>query len=529
MQRNLEEIIKKFDTIPILFAGAGITRRYYDLPSWRGLLEIFARKVKDDDFTFSSYENAAKNISNIDKEIYPIIAELIERDYNELWFKNEIIRNNDAEILNKIKDKGLSPFKAEMAIYIRENSKMSDNYKVEIEKLKEISKNSIAGVITTNYDNFFENLFEDYKCFVGQEELIFSTIHGIGEIYKIHGSIDKPSTIIINNKDYDRFNKNSGYLAAKLMTIFMEYPIIFIGYSISDTNIQKILESIMNCLDSERVKELKNRFMFIEYAPTIKNIEISDHTIKVEEKYLTMMKIRLNNFEILYDALLKKKNKIPVKFLRRLKNDLYDFVMNNKNNGTIKVSNLDDVRIKDEELVMSIGKMSDFITSKGLVGITANELYRDIIMADLECDIDDILTYAMPSILKSNSNKFPLNKYLSIAKNNYPDLKQNCDLNTFDNLISNTLRNNKNCLGTYKDVLEIWNGEKSNLERATRLIACLEENEINVIDLEMILKEIFSKDKNILNNNKNNAIKTNIRRLIKIYDYLKYKKPKLLD
>lgn len=50
------------------------------------------------------------------------------------------------------------------------------------------------------------------------------------------------------------------------MTIFMEYPIIFMGYSISDTNIQKIIKSIIDCLDVQQLKMLEDRFVFVEYS-----------------------------------------------------------------------------------------------------------------------------------------------------------------------------------------------------------------------------------------------------------------------
>ena len=61
----------------------------------------------------------------------------------------------------------------------------TDEYAEEVRKLQEIAKNNISGVITTNYDSFFEDLFEGYKAFVGQDELVFSQLQGVAEIYKI--------------------------------------------------------------------------------------------------------------------------------------------------------------------------------------------------------------------------------------------------------------------------------------------------------------------------------------------------------
>ena len=150
------------------------------------------------------------------------------------------------------------------------------------------------------------------------------------------------------------FKKKSNYLAAKLMTIFIEHPIIFIGYSISDINIQNILNAIIKCLDSEKVAKLKNRFIFIEYSDDVKEYEISEYTMKIENKFLEMTKIKMKDFSILYDELSKKKNKIPAKILRYYKDELYNFVLTNEPNNTIKVGSIEDERIKDEELVMAI-------------------------------------------------------------------------------------------------------------------------------------------------------------------------------
>lgn len=61
------------------------------------------------------------------------------------------------------------------------------------------------------------------------------------------------------------------------------------------------------------------------------------------------------------------------------------------------------------------------------------------------------------------------------------------------------------------------------MQKATDLIVYLPEDEIDIDELEMVLKEIFNNDVNILQNS-NPPIRTNIRRLIMIYDYMKWGK-----
>lgn len=338
---KIEDIVQKFDATPILFVGSGLSRRYLDLPDWKGLLEHFATIINQDDFAYSAYENKAKSLGG-KAGIMPKVAELIQTDFDEKWFADSSIRTVEENVLEQIKQNGLSPFKAEIAELIKNKTVINPQYAVEINKLAQISEKSIAGVITTNYDSFLEDTFNGFTKYVGQSQLIFSAIHGIAEIYKIHGSIEKPESIIINEDDYALFEQKSAYLAAKLMTIFMEYPIVFLGYSISDTNIQNIMKAIVDILDEEQISMLENRFVFIEYVPDAVGAEVSPFTIMIERKPLVMKKIVLSDFMLLYSALGKKKTKLPVKILRRFKEELYNYTITNMPTTNLRVAALDD-------------------------------------------------------------------------------------------------------------------------------------------------------------------------------------------
>ena len=87
------------------------------------------------------------------------------------------------------------------------------------------------------------------------------------------------------------------------MTIFMEYPIIFMGYSISDSNIQKIIKSIIDCLDEEQVKVLEDRFIFVEYKEKMIGAAVTPYTIMIEGRALSMKRIQLSDYRLLYKAL----------------------------------------------------------------------------------------------------------------------------------------------------------------------------------------------------------------------------------
>lgn len=522
---NIVDVVENFNTTPFLFLGSGITRRYYSLPDWKGLLEHFAKEIVNDDFAYSQYENRASK-EECRAGLLPKVAELIQVDYDDAWFKNPCMRKVSGDVLEKIKN-GVSPFKAEIAEYIAKNSNEVDTYADEILLLSELANSNLAGVITTNYDTFVETHFEGYTKYVGQKQLIFSAIQGIAEIYKIHGSIEEPDSLIINERDYMDFDKNSEYLAAKLMTIFMEYPIIFMGYSINDSNIQKIIKSIANCLDEEQLNALKNRFVFVEYQKGKVGAEVTPYTIMIDDKPLSMTKIVVDDFKLIYKALEGKRAKLPVRILRRFKQELYNFTVTNKTTSNLKVAAIEDERVADEELVMAIGKYSD-LGLKGLNGLEADEWYRSIVLSDLDVSADDLLEYVAPRLLKQNSGRLPLHKYLAEAKGTFEGFRSEAKKQTFDALISNTIKKNRHCVENYASVKQVWDNEKQSTEKATRLIAHLPEDKFDVIELEGVLNEIFAEDANILQSPAS-SIRTNIRRLITIYDYLKWGKKELPD
>ena len=72
-------------------------------------------------------------------------------------------------------------------------------------------------------------------------------------------------------------------------------------------------------------------------------------------------------------------------------------------------------------------------------------------------------------------------------------------------------------------VRQIWENESNNLEKATRLIAYLSEEQIDIVELENFLVGLFEEDVNVLQN-VSQSERTNIKRLIRIYDYLKWGK-----
>ena len=519
---TLQEVVARFNTTPFFFAGSGITRRYYDLPDWEGLLKEFASRINPDRFAYNAYESAAQ-AAGYTQGLLPKIASMIQKDFDAKWYASPEIRTLTESDLALV-ESGVSPFKVEVASYLSKKSSVLPKYIAEIGKLKNISRKNLAGIITTNYDAFFEKTFEDYKPFVGQDELVFSSIQGIAEIYKIHGSVSRPASLVITENDYDTFSKKSKYLAAKLMTIFMEYPIIFIGYSLTDTNIQNILEDIVACLPDNKFATLQERFVFVEYNEKSSGVTVSTHSINLNGKLLSMTKLTLEDFGLLYNALAAKKAALPVKVLRRFKEDIYTYVVTTEPGPLLQVAAIDNEAIDEDRLAISIG-----LSSTGEYGLSRlideNLWYRNIVtdeFKDLGYSYDQMLDLTYPEIKKQINGYFPVCKYLAHAKKNFPDIEATVP-RSFDSLASKTNIKERPTTEKYDSIEHLWSLESANLSRLYRILCRFPEGKMDVDQLGCILEMLFEDDEDALAHAVS-YVRADIKRLIRMYDYLKWGK-----
>lgn len=513
MERTWEDVVKSFNTCPYLFIGSGLTRRYLGLPDWSGLLEHFCSRLSGDEFAYAALKQQGEND-------FGKMGDILESRFNERWFVDKKFRT-DSELVSDFVKNGVSPFKAEIAEYINSFVDPVGSFLEEIKVLREICNKNISGIITTNYDSFLENnVAPDYKIYVGQEELIFSSIQSIGEIFKIHGSVTKPDSIILTRKDYLRFDRKCAYLAAKLMTVFVEYPIIFMGYSISDDNIRKILAAIVEGLSSSQIAQLTDRFVFIRWVPELGNeIRISEHSKDIDGTIVPMTLVETASFLRIFQALRGKRNGYPVRFLRYMKEALCDYAMTTEPTSHLLVRPYDP-NVPDEELVFSIGTRNEF-TRQGLVGISLEQWYKEIIFdGTIKSSADDILQWCYPRMIRSQ-NKLPVFKFLSKATKEFSDVKT---VKNYDELLNATLveaRENGYGENTLDEILmnpDLDDNKKS------YYIALLPKNAVDIVVLEKFIRDIFDRYPDVLSTKfKNKWFSSNMRRLIRIYDFLKYK------
>jgi len=234
-----------------------------------------------------------------------------------------------------------------------------------------------------------------------------------------------------------------------------------------------------------------------------------------------MTKISLQNYDVLFEAMLQNKAKYNAPMLRKLKKDIDELVLTNEPTEKVKVVGLeDDDKLEDIEVVVGVGVISEF-GNKGYMGLTAEEIFLDVMFDDRQFDSNMVVAQSLPTLLSHNSNSIPIYKYISNCNCNIPQKVEKEIKNNFDQLLSRTIISKREKMTEFKDkeiddIINLY-GEEKSLE----YIAMLSEERINVDRLNKFLISFYGKNNDIFKNGTTN-MKTNFRRLIKIFDWLKY-------
>lgn len=319
VEDDIEACLDSMGCQPILFVGSGFSRRYIHAPNWEELLIAMAELCPNITKNYAYYKQSFKNEIDIGSNFIEPFKEwawgnteefppdLFTTDYNsDIYLKYKI-----SEYINKITPS--DPI-----------SELND-LKNELMALKSINPHAI---ITTNYDSLLQKLFNEYIPIVGQQILKYNTF-SIGEIFKIHGCVSDPKSLILTRNDYDEFLKKKKYLSAKLLTFFAEHPLLFIGYSASDPNIRSILSDIDEIISEE--SELIPNIYILQWQESLSESDYPrrDTSISLDDHRNIRVKcIIAKDFEWVFKAFAQNKplESIHPKTLRALLARTYDIV-----------------------------------------------------------------------------------------------------------------------------------------------------------------------------------------------------------
>jgi hypothetical protein len=502
---NIKDYIANYKNHPILFVGTGISKRYLENSfTWDGLLKKIAFELNGDN---EYYLDLKYKYRNGDSEYdYSQIALHLENDFNESLEENrhgkfKIINNRFYEYMEN--DIHISRFKLYIAELLSDTS-LKEEKKKELEEFRKIRKN-ISSIITTNYDLFIENTFE-FMPLIGNNILLSNPY---GSAYKIHGCVSYPNEIIITEDDYRDFDKKYELIRAQLLSLFIHNPIIFLGYSIEDKNIKKILKTIFSYVNpsSDIATKIRNNFLLVEYEEGSEDTNISDYDIKLENfPLIRINKLKTDNFTEIYKAISDLHLSISAMDIRKVQNIVKEI----REGGDIKVHITEDLdKLSNSDKVLAIGSAKtityDYQTSSEMMNN-----YFDI--------IDDENKQLLVLIDKQkiqSQQYFPIFAFSLINPdiNSSDKLKAQQTSNLTKAIETITKNNTKIVLAitsntTISDIL--INDDVTRTNKLPAILFAVMKNYITLDDLEQFLKS--HKDKS----------NSDYRKLLCAYDLKKY-------
>ncbi|ETT45690.1 hypothetical protein C162_20191 [Paenibacillus sp. FSL R7-269] len=378
----LDELNEK-NEYPIMFIGSGISRRYLEgFPGWGDLLEYFWNQLGQDR-EFYAYLNELREsidaenpgMDEDDLNYYTNIhsGSEIERLFNELFYKGRI--EIDSFTQKQAYQMKLSPFKKAVSDFF-------SRYSVKDDRLKEVETfqkalNKAQVILTTNYDCFIEDSFQKIngngiKKFIGQKGFFEQTFDW-AELYKLHGCCQEPDTITISSSDYERFEKNSILISAKIISMLIHSPIIFLGYSLTDMNIRKIIKDFSSSLNPTDITRMASRIIIVEWEQGQQDLvehRVFDKTLNCEYTV-----VKTDNYDLFYSKLLEINQGVSPLEVRKFQHLIKELIIDSGRKGSLQSiliapEDIDELlpRIGDGNLVVALGdttyifRMPDLIT-----------------------------------------------------------------------------------------------------------------------------------------------------------------------
>jgi hypothetical protein len=114
-----------------------------------------------------------------------------------------------------------------------------------------VALTNYRGFISTNYDRLLETALTQARNWTPNtftadsiSSLATALYNPEPFVFKLHGDIGSAESIVLTSQDYDRLILRSPHVRSFLQAIFLNYTLIFIGYSLRDPDFQLVLREL---------------------------------------------------------------------------------------------------------------------------------------------------------------------------------------------------------------------------------------------------------------------------------------------
>jgi NAD-dependent SIR2 family protein deacetylase len=135
-------------------------------------------------------------------------------------------------------------------------------------------------VLTTNFDDLLERSLRDqkhpYGVVVSDDEVPFISA-SICPLVKLHGSIERPASLVFTSRDYELYEERKPSIARLLASELQTKTLLLVGYSASDPDFRTILSRIQ-----EQSSPHARRLFMLTFGPSkLEQLELMSRGINV--------------------------------------------------------------------------------------------------------------------------------------------------------------------------------------------------------------------------------------------------------
>lgn len=376
--------LKKEHRMPVLFVGAGITRRYCDVCVWSDLLESIATKAGISQFQLNGIRQRLSSEHSAD-EINPLLAKEIRKALIDRISAGELGRDDFPELDDAewFMMEHSDPFKALVCHHVSKYTLTGDPALLEeLEAFRKLSS-KIPAVITTNYDDFLEkHVFTDFDKLVFPDDYYFSDSSGYGEIMKIHGTVEDPDSIVITSDDYRKLESESLVILARFTSILCNNPVIFIGYSLSDPEINGIIHSIVSSLKQTQLERIRKHMVQVSVNPNVDKVSWNYPFMEHDGKRVEITRIIVPSLSHLFEALEGFDPVATPMEIKKYMSMIREIVLSaDPRSMKVTMINADEIeRAKPGDLAVLFGTTESVGSlMKGIVGYDISDVIEDVL------------------------------------------------------------------------------------------------------------------------------------------------------
>lgn len=153
--------------------------------------------------------------------------------------------------------------------------------------------NSFRFIITTNWDQLFESaatqLGHRYHI-LSQESDAPMFNYDQHNLLKIHGSVDRPQSMVCTTEDYEGYADSHPQLLNHVATLLDNYTVLFVGYGMRDEHLRRLFHQIR-----QKRGNFKRKNYIVGYYDDVRTRLLESRSMKVIQEDAVAFLTELEN------------------------------------------------------------------------------------------------------------------------------------------------------------------------------------------------------------------------------------------